>query len=327
MSNSKPLTGSGGGRCGSICSWAAIRRDEDLTTQLDVAVSTDMDTYAPGETATLVIQSPFQAARALAVVEEPEGRFRYDWVDIANGFGRHAVPIRKPQMPRLPVHFLVMRGRLPGSASAPTAPFDQGKPVTVAATKWITVTPVQHRVDVSLESPQTARPGQEIEVVLRLADAGKRPVAGTAAVLDGRPGGAVPGEGAAADPLPQFVVNRPTRMAARDTRNMAFGLIPLQEAPGGDVAPDEWGVEKISVRRNFTPVPIYLPHVAVGSDGVARIRVKLPDTLTVYKLRAKVVSGPDRFGFGTGEMRSASRWWRPRSCRGSCDPATSSTPV
>jgi uncharacterized protein YfaS (alpha-2-macroglobulin family) len=267
-----------------------------------VAVSTDKDSYAPGETAILLIQSPFQTARALAVVEEPEGRFRYDWVDIANGFGRYAVPIRKQQMPRVPVHFLVMRGRLPGSASAPTAPFDQGKPVTVAATRWVTVTPVQNRVDVSLESPQT-RPGQEIEVVLRLADAGKRPIAGTAvfwmvdhAVLS-------LAKEQPLDPLPQFVVNRPTRMAARDTRNMAFGLIPLQETPGGDVAPDEWGVENISVRRNFTPVPIYLPRVAVGPDGVARIRVKLPDTLTVYKLRAKAVSGPDRFGFGTGEMR------------------------
>src|SRR5580765_3314683 len=65
-----------------------------------VAVSSDKDSYAPGETATLVIQSPFQTARALAVVEEPEGRFRYDWVDIANGFGRYAVLIRKEQMPR-----------------------------------------------------------------------------------------------------------------------------------------------------------------------------------------------------------------------------------
>ena len=50
------------------------------------------------------------------MVEEPEGRFRYDWVDIANGFGRYAVPIRKQQVPRLAVHFLLMRGRLPGPA-------------------------------------------------------------------------------------------------------------------------------------------------------------------------------------------------------------------
>ena len=268
-----------------------------------VTVSTDKDAYAPGETATLLIQSPFQTARALAIVEEPEGRFRYDWVPIANGVGRYAVPIRKPQMPRLAVHFLVMRGRLPGSPAAPTAPFDQGKPVTVAATKWVTVTPVQHRVNVSLEAPQSARPGQEIEVVLRLADLDKHPLAGSAVFWMVDQAVLSLAKEQPLDPLPQFVVNRPTRMAARDTRNMAFGLIPLQENPGGEEATEEWGVENISVRRNFTPVPIYLPHVAVGPDGVARIKVKLPDTLTVYKLRAKAVSGPDRFGFGTGEMR------------------------
>jgi uncharacterized protein YfaS (alpha-2-macroglobulin family) len=268
-----------------------------------VAVSTDKDAYAPGESVTLLIQSPFQTARALAIVEEPEGRFRYDWIDIANGFGRYAVPIRKPQMPRLAVHFLVMRGRLPGSGSAPAAPFDQGKPVTVAATKWVTVTPVQHRVEVTLESPQSARPGQEIEVVLKLADADKRPLAGTAVFWMVDQAVLSLAREQPLDPLAQFIVNRPTQMAARDSRNMAFGLIPLQEAPGGEEATEEWGVENISVRRNFTPVPIYLPRVAVGPDGVAHIRVKLPDTLTVYKLRAKAVSGPDRFGFGTGELR------------------------
>ena len=41
---------------------------------------------------------------------------------------------------------------------------------------------------------------------------------------------------------------------------------------------------------------------SVGADGVAKIKVKLPDSLTVFKLRAKAISGPDRFGFATGEM-------------------------
>jgi uncharacterized protein YfaS (alpha-2-macroglobulin family) len=84
---------------------------------------------------------------------------------------------------------------------------------------------------------------------------------------------------------------------------MAFGVIPLQENPGGDQANEKPGLENISVRRNFTPVPIYLPHVKVGSDGIAHVQVKLPDTLTVFMLRAEVTSGPDRFGFATGQMR------------------------
>src|SRR5215475_2863990 len=266
-------------------------------------VTTDKESYAPGETATLVIQSPFQTGRALAIVEEPEGRFQYDWIDIANGFGRYPLTVRKEQMPKLAVHFLIMRGRLPGSAPGATTPFDQGKPVTIAATNWITGTPVKHIATVALDYPPKARPGQEIDVAIRLSDDLGQPLAGEAvfwmvdqAVLSlakERP----------LDPLPSFIVERATKMAARDTRNMAFGIIPLEETSGGDTALDEWGnANNVSVRKNFTPVPVYLPKVLVGPDGVAKIKVKLPDSLTVFKLRAKAISGPDRFGFATGEM-------------------------
>ncbi|OWJ63787.1 alpha-2-macroglobulin [Inquilinus limosus] len=269
----------------------------------NVTVTADKDAYAPGETATLVIESPFQTARALAIVEEPEGQFRYDWVDIANGFGRYAVPVRKAQMPRLPVHFLIMRGRLPGDGQAATAPFDQGKPVTLATTAWVKVTPVENQVAVTLDAPPSARPAQEIEVTLHLADLKGKPLAGEATFWMVDQAVLSLAKEQPLDPLPKFIVARMSQMAARDTRNMAFGVIPLEEVPGGDEATDEWGVENISVRRNFNPVPIYLPHVQVGPDGIAKVKVKLPDTLTVYKIRAVVTSGPDRFGFGTGEVK------------------------
>ncbi len=266
-------------------------------------ITTDKEKYAPGETATLVIQSPFQKARALAIVEQPNGVYDYSFVDIANGFGRFPLTVKKEQLPKLAVHFLIMRGRLENSAPQPSANFDQGKPVTIAATKWIEVTPVRNIVNVKLEHPAKARPGQEVEVTLRLMDDAGKPLAGEAtfwlvdqAVLSlakERP----------LDPLPDFIVARETKMAARDTRNMAFGVIPLEEIAGGDGELQEWGAENnISVRKNFTPVPIYLPSVKVGADGVAKIKFALPDTLTVFKLRAKAVSGSDRFGATGGEM-------------------------
>ncbi|RYI99364.1 MAG: alpha-2-macroglobulin, partial [Acetobacteraceae bacterium] len=269
-----------------------------------VALSADREAYAPGETATILIQSPFQTARALVVTEQPDGRFGYDWTEIANGFGRVAVPIRAEQMPRLAVHVLLMRGRLPGPGPTATAPFDQGRPVTLAATRWLTVTPVQHRVNVALAAPSTARPGEAIEVTLHLTDEAGRPLAGEAAfwLVDQAVLTLAPEQ--PLDPLANFIVDRPLRIAARDSRALAFGLIPLQENPGGDEAAAEaWGQENVSVRRNFTPVPVYLPRVVVGADGMARIRVTLPDTLTVFRLRAKAISGPARFGFGTGEIR------------------------
>ena len=267
-------------------------------------ITTDKDKYAPGEVATLIIQSPFQNARALAIVEQPSGVYDYEFVDIANGFGRYALPVKKEQTPKLAVHFLIMRGRLKDAPPQPTASFDQGKPVTIAATKWVEVTPVKNIVNVKIEHPAKARPGDAIEVALRLSDDAGKPLSGEAtfwmvdqAVLSlakERP----------LDPLPDFIVERETKMAARDTRNMAFGVIPLEEIAGGDGDDlQEWGAENnISVRKNFTPVPIYLPSVKIGPDGVAKIKVQLPDTLTVFKLRAKAVSGPDRFGAAGGEM-------------------------
>ena len=267
-----------------------------------VTVTADKDSYAPGEIANLVIQSPFQTARALAVSEQPEGSFHYDWVDVTNGFGRYAIPLRKQFVPKLAVHFLVMRGRLPGTAPTPTAPFDQGKPTTLAATKFVTVTPVENQVKVSFEAPATARPAQEVDIVLHLTDAKQQPIAGEATFWMVDQAVLSLAKEQPLDPLPHFIVDRPARMTARDSRNMAFGIIPLNEAPGGGEGGD-FGMENISVRRNFTPVPIYVPRVKFGPDGTARVHVKLPDTLTVYMLRAKAISGPDRFGFGTGQMR------------------------
>ena len=203
----------------------------------------------------------------------------------------------------MPVHVLLMRGRLAGPPPSATAPFDQGKPTTLAATQWIKVRPVQNRVTVAFDAPATARPAQTVDVALRLSDEAGRPLAGEATFWMVDQAVLALAKEAPLDPLPKFIVQRPARMAARDTRNMAFGIIPLLENPGGGEGEENQGIENISVRRNFTPVPIYLPHVKIGPDGVAHIPVKLPDTLTVFMLRAEVTSGPDRFGFGTGQMR------------------------
>jgi hypothetical protein len=268
-----------------------------------VTLTQDKPDYAPGETATLLIESPFQAAHALVVTEQPEGRFDYAWVDVANGVGRVAIPVRKQQMPQLAVHVLLMRGRLRGPAPAATAPFDQGKPTTLAASAWVKVRPVEQRVEVALATQAEALPGETIDVTLRLTDGQARPLPGEATFWMVDQAVLALATEAPLDPLPHFIVERPSTLVARDSRNMAFGVIPLSEMPGGGEGNKEEGTPNISVRKNFTPVPIYLPHVKVGPDGIAHVKVKLPDSLTVFKLRAEVTSGPDRFGFGTGEIK------------------------
>ena len=49
-------------------------------------------------------------------------------------------------------------------------------------------------------------------------------------------------------------------------------------------------------------MPYYNPAILVGDDGTVTVKVKLPDNLTNFKLRAKAVSGPDRFGYAKGHL-------------------------
>jgi uncharacterized protein YfaS (alpha-2-macroglobulin family) len=260
--------------------------------------------YKGGDTAVLVLESPFQNAEALAIVEEPDGRMRYRWVHVRNGVGRFELPIEPTYAPRIPVHFLLMRGRLPGAPPTQDQ-LDLGRPQTLAATSWIKVTPAKNIVNVALDYPEKALPGQEITMRISLTDDLGAPLAGevTLWLVDQAVLALAPER--RLDPLPDFIVDRPSRMALRDTRNLAFGALPLDEEPGGDEAAPALAalLDNVTVRKNFTPVPYFNPAIMVGPDGKAEVRIKLADSLSVFKVRAKAVSGPDRFGFAAGSMR------------------------
>ncbi|MDP9122748.1 MAG: MG2 domain-containing protein, partial [Acidobacteriota bacterium] len=268
-------------------------------------VTSDRREYRPGDIAALVLESPFQHARALAVIEAPEGN-HYEWLTIEGGAATLKLPLRGTYTPRIPVHFILMRGRLPGTAPLPGSTVDLGKPATLAATTWLKVEPVANRVEAKLTYPEKARPGQKIEVKIELSDPqGGRPLPGEVTLWLVDQAVLALGKEQVLDPLPDFITAVSSHLAARDTRNLAFGFLPYAENPGGDAgsgpaAGDLLG--RATVRRNFKPVPYFKPDIEVGPDGSAQVTVALPDDLTNFKLRAKVASGPDRFGFATGQI-------------------------
>jgi uncharacterized protein YfaS (alpha-2-macroglobulin family) len=266
-------------------------------------VVADKAEYRPGETANLVLESPFQRGRALAVVEAPEGN-SYQWLTVEGGAATLKLPIHGNEAPRLPVHFLLERGRVPGTAPQPGSAADLGKPATVAATTWLRVLPLDNRVEVKLSYPEKARPGQKIEVGIALADPQGRPLAGEVTLWLVDQAVLALGREQRLDPLPDFITAVTSRLTIGDSRNLAFGFLPFAENPGGEVGERSAGslLDRVTVRRNFKPVPYFNPAIAVGPAGATRVTVELPDDLTNFKLRAKAASGPERFGFGTGEI-------------------------
>jgi len=266
------------------------------------AVSPDQPKYDPGATAAIVLKSPFQNARALAVIEAPDGNV-YQWLNVEGGTAVFRVPIAGAYTPRVPVHFILMRGRLPGAKPSPGNSLDLGKPATLAATAWLEVNPVANRAVVELKYPESARPGQTIDVTILLKDPAGKPLAGEVALWLVDQAVLALGKEQRLDPLPDFI--RPVRshLQVRDTRNLAFGELPFAESPGGDGGEEEPApLDRATVRKNFKSVPYYNPAILVGADGIAKVQVALSDDLTNFKLRAKAACGAERFGFGTGHL-------------------------
>lgn len=266
-------------------------------------VAGDKATYRPGETAKLVLQSPFQKGEALAVIEAPEGN-RYEWVAVDGGAATFELPVQGTWTPRLPVHFVLMRGRVPGTAPQPGNATDLGKPATLATTIWLQVEPVDNRVEVKLTHQEKARPGDKVQIQIDLRDPQGKPRPGEVTLWLVDQAVLALGREQRLDPLPDFITKVFTHLTVRDTRNLVFGFLPFAENPGGDGGAGEPGnlLDRATVRRNFKPVPYFNPAIQVGPDGTARVTVELPDDLTVFKIRAKAASGPDRFGFGTSQI-------------------------
>lgn len=264
-------------------------------------VTPDKAKYDPGMSAKVVLQSPFQKARALAIVETPDGN-KYHWIDVEGGAAVFTVPIEGNYAPRLPVHFILMRGRLPGTGPSAAGGMDTGKPETMAATAWLDVNPLAHQMKVELEYPPVARPGEKIKVAISLKDPSGKPLSGEVTLWLVDQAVLSLGKEQRLDPVPDFIRQVRSFLKVHDSRNLAFGNLPFAENPGGDEGAGESLLDKVTVRKNFKTVPYYNPLITVGPDGKAVVEITLSDDLTNFKLRAKAASGPERFGFAVGHL-------------------------
>ncbi len=264
---------------------------------------TDKTVYEPGDTARLLIESPFQTAEALAVVESPDG-LKFFHSAVRNGAGIIDVPIKNIWCPQVTVSVMLMRGRLEGTRIDPVSGIDLGKPQTLGATVDLRVAESRYVASVKLIHPDRAVPGETIDLSIELHDSNNQPIAGEAAVwLVDR---AVLALGREPDPNPLKDLLKPfgSTIGIRDTREMVIGNLPGVFTKGGDYGDDMAGdiFDRMSLRKKFVPVPFYEPFVSVGPTGKANLKVELPDNLTEFAVRAKANSGVDRFGYAESRL-------------------------
>jgi uncharacterized protein YfaS (alpha-2-macroglobulin family) len=257
----------------------------------------DKKDYIPGQTASVVLKSPFQDAHALAVVEGPTAN-TYRWVRVKNGQGIFRLPIKGDMTPRVPVHFLLMRGRLPGKIKRlQSGREDRAKPITMGNTIWLKVKPRDNQLKLELDHPKKNLPGTTIKMHIKMTDPDGKPLNGEVTLWLVDRAVLALGKEKRLDPLPSFIDPVTSMLRMRETRNEVIGNLSPEEVEGGDGAEEEEPsiFDRVTVRRNFKTVPYFNPNIKV-SNGTAVVEIALPDNLTDFAVRAVATDGKGRFG-------------------------------
>jgi len=254
--------------------------------------------YNPGEMVRLVIKSPYQEANALVVIEGPKGN-EYNWLPVKNGQCIFEFRAVEDMTPMVPVHVLILRGRVKGTEELKGNKPDLGKPAAMASTTWVKVLPRANQAVLSLVHDDKTLPGKTLKLSLDLKDPDGNPLDGLVVLWLVDRAVLSLGEERFRDPLENFIDETRSALRFRETRNLVVGNLPVEENPGGggskSLMAREMGIlDKATVRRNFQTVPYFNAAVRVVR-GSAVVEVPMPDNLTEFAIRAVAVSGFSRF--------------------------------
>ncbi|WP_374544670.1 alpha-2-macroglobulin [Rhodoblastus sp.] len=226
-------------------------------------VTLDKPAYAGGETIKLKIAARTEAKATLAVVGD--GVKTTLPVDLKKGDNEIAVPVGADW--GVGAYALVLAHR-PLDKAAGRMP---GRAMGLA---WFAVDPAKHRIDIALNAPAKARPGEKLTLPIQLAGltAGEEAYVTVAAVDVGilnltryqTP-----------DPRDHFYGQRALATEIRDVYGFLIdGLQGTRGAirSGGDSGGEETSAEK----PNQPPLALYSGLVRVGADGKADVSFDLP---------------------------------------------------
>ena len=246
----------------------------------------DKATYKIGDTAAVVIQTPFENARGLLTIEANGVLDAYPFA-IDRNTPRITFPVRASYLPNAYVSVILLRGRTHYAKDA--TGFETGAPAYRIGYSRLEVDPESQRLSLTLpNSSITASPAQKVDIAFSVRTPEGRPSDASATVI-------VVDE--AVLRLTGYTTPDPVRLAYSfrilAVRN-ASNLLDLPHArrsrfeslfPSGDS--DEAAFLPRSddiLRRLFKSTALFAPAVPVGTDGRGSVSFTLPDNLTTYRV-------------------------------------------
>jgi uncharacterized protein YfaS (alpha-2-macroglobulin family) len=270
----------------------------------------ERQTYKPGDTARIMIQSPWEQATAL-VTTEREGIRTHSQFALTSTQQSVSMPITANDIPNVFVSVLLVKGRTnpaPAAAAATSAnadTSDPGKPSFRLGYVELKVEDRTKRLSVAVASDrQEYRPASKATLRLNVKDLDGRGASsevtlwavdyGVLSLTNYQP----------PDVAGSVYVRKSLQVFNQDNRQRIVSrrvLTPKGETDGGGGGEDG-GVS--TVRKDFRVLAFWLGSVTTGADGQASVDVTLPESLTTYRIMAVAGDRESRFGSGDTEVRT-----------------------
>jgi uncharacterized protein YfaS (alpha-2-macroglobulin family) len=270
-------------------------------------------TWKPGETARIMIQSPWEQATALLTTER-EGIRTYKQFALTSTQQSITVPITEADIPNLFVSVLLVKGRskpaaVPAAAQTPGTieeadASDPGKPAFRLGYVELKVEDATKRLTVAVKANKDEyRPANAAVVDLDVKDREGRGVSSEVTLWAVDYGVLSLTAYRTPDILTSVYVEKALQVMNTDNRQRIVSrrvLTPKGSTDGGGGGQDSGAG---TIRKDFRVLAFWLGSVMTDAAGHASVPVKLPESLTTYRIMAVAADRASRFGAGDTEVR------------------------
>ena len=263
---------------------------QDNSNRIDLVA--DRKQYVPGDTAKILIPSPFNGTATALLTIERDSVLQTVVLPLTDNSTLYELPITAALAPTAYVSVVIMKGM---DADNPVPAFRMGL-------LKLDVSPRAQLLNVQLtpDKAQTA-PGEPVTMNLLATDYAGKPVSAEialgvvdAAALALAPPNSVPMAAA-------FYGQRPLRqLTSMGLANLVAAVnLEVAKAKGGGGGGDEMFIE---VRGDFRDTAYWNPVVRTDSAGRAQVSFTLPDNLTTWHADARAVTQDTRVGAATADI-------------------------
>ena len=257
--------------------------------------------YKPGETARIMVKSPWESATALLTTER-EGVRTWKPFQLTSTQQTITVPITDKDIPNVYVSVLLIKGRTKKDPDKDGN--DPGKPAFRLGYVELKVEDGSKRLAVDVKANRDEfRPASKAKIEVNVKDTAGRP-SQSEVTLWAVDYGVLSLTGyETPDVLESIYLDKALQVLNEDSRQRIVSrrvLTPKGATDGGgggrDAGPG-------ALRKDFRVLAFWLGSLVTDAKGRARTEVTLPESLTTYRIMAVAGDKVSRFGFDSAEIR------------------------